>query len=82
MIKTNEKCRCLECGEQLDAATSNNEPDAEVLPSEGDVSICFSCGNVAIFTDKLFLRPPNNGESREIENSPEIKRAVKMILNR
>jgi hypothetical protein len=57
--------RCLRCGESLDAATpilnSEHQP-----PSPGDVSICFKCNHIAIFTRGGKLREPRADELRSI----------------
>lgn len=44
---------CPTCGKNLDAAT---HPTEDVSPSPGDVTICYGCQDILIFTDELGLR--------------------------
>lgn len=51
MISYTTEYNCLQCGEILDAVTPvNNDTD---VPNSGDISICYSCGHVMIFTDDI-----------------------------
>jgi hypothetical protein len=45
---------CAACGERLDGATSTFHPG---LPSEGDVSVCAYCHNIAVYRADQTLRP-------------------------
>ena len=47
---------CPECGDKLDRATS---PKGET-PEPGDVSICFNCGTILVFDDKLVSKRPDD----------------------
>ena len=48
---------------------------------EGDVSICFKCGEIMIFTKELEYRKPSYGEIEKIvRNCPEINRLHKWII--
>jgi hypothetical protein len=60
---------CISCGKLNDQAT---DPLEEVQPKPGDVSICFYCGHIAVFTLDLTLREPNLEEARDIAGNPEI----------
>ena len=41
--------RCERCDEELDAASAASG-EAELAPKSGDISICFYCGDLRIFT--------------------------------
>lgn len=51
--------RCWKCGYKMDA-TSPAIGNAK--PSEGDISMCLSCGAVTIFTKDFSLRKPTPDE--------------------
>lgn len=68
---------CAACGERLDGATSTFRPG---LPSEGDISVCCYCQNIAVFRADQTLRPmtarewaalpqPMRGELEKIKTS-------------
>jgi hypothetical protein len=46
--------RCPHCGYQMDAAAVLDGPPPQ--PSEGDLSVCFGCGETLRFDGKLRLR--------------------------
>ncbi len=46
---------CLECGYRFDAACPVKGPDRD--PKAGDVCICLNCGQAAVFTAELRMRP-------------------------
>lgn len=46
-----QESRCPACRKALDAATAIDAPTAK--PKPGDVSLCFGCGTVLVFTKKL-----------------------------
>ena len=50
---------CPSCGKKLNAAT---HPTEDVTPSPGDVTICFGCQDLLIFTEDLGLRRPTEAE--------------------
>lgn len=64
---------CRRCGEKLDAAT---DTDGDARPTEGDVSICWSCGTVSFFTDLLALREPTVDEVRALLNDKQVNRVL------
>jgi len=45
---------CAACGKRLDGATSTFRPG---LPSEGDISVCAYCQNIAVYRADQTLRP-------------------------
>jgi hypothetical protein len=61
--------RCINCGEVQEAATGINVEDA---PGEGDVSICFKCGHIAIFNANMQLRNPTDAEMYELAGDKNI----------
>jgi hypothetical protein len=66
--------RCLRCDELLDAATPI--PGSEhKRPARGDVSICWTCNHVAIFTRDFKLREPRPDELRAILADPRVTSA-------
>lgn len=54
------ECQCPACGENLDTSTHAGEEDFE--PRPGDLSVCFYCREVSVFTDDLKLRPMTEAE--------------------
>jgi hypothetical protein len=65
--------RCLRCDELLDAATPI--PGSEHnRPARGDVSICWKCNHVAIFTRGSKLREPRPDELRAIMADPRVSK--------
>jgi hypothetical protein len=71
--------RCLRCRQLLDAATV---VDDDCRPEAGDVSICMTCGHVAIFTHAGKLRQPRPAELRKImcdERIVATRAAVKLL---
>ena len=49
---------CPYCGTKLDIATkvNNFKIDNESMPKPGAISLCFSCGELSIFNDGLYMR--------------------------
>jgi hypothetical protein len=60
-ITRHEPATCPACGHPIDAA-GTPEPGDDYVPAPGDVSICFGCGFVLIFTQNLKLRAPTPDE--------------------
>lgn len=50
------KSVCPTCGYVVDAASIAVGPESCRPPSEGDISLCFKCGEVMVFRDDLSLR--------------------------
>jgi hypothetical protein len=55
---------CPFCRQHHDAATHAYRQD--YLPADGDVSLCFGCGEFCVFDDKAFggMRKPTKKEQR------------------
>jgi hypothetical protein len=66
--------RCLRCDELLDAATAVPGSD-DSRPVRGDVSICFRCNHIAVFTRGGKLREPRPDELRAITTDGRVNRA-------
>lgn len=69
-----DKLKCLDCGENLDLATSTTAEHA--TPSPGDVSVCVYCGNIAAFED-YGLRHLTSSEMYEIAGDERVLAAQK-----
>ena len=61
---------CPSCGQDNDGHTRATGPAAE--PSPGDVSLCFYCGTVGIFTEGGAIRLPDAAEAAELDRDPEL----------
>jgi hypothetical protein len=62
---------CLSCGIQANAATSvGYAPNKK--PTPGDVTVCFKCGHIMLFGDKLELREPTAKEAYAIAGDKRI----------
>jgi hypothetical protein len=59
---------CVECGKPLDAATFLM--DDKVKPNPGDISICFYCGHMTVFTDDMHRRELTPEEIHDIAGDP------------
>lgn len=69
---------CSICGYDLDGASQVN---GDNMPKPGDVSICISCANIAIFDDDLKLRQPDLDEERELlKNQVIVEAQIKVLL--
>lgn len=66
---------CKACGYLLEE-TTDTSPDKR-LPLPGDVSLCFNCGHLQIFSDNLSLRDPTDEEIYDLAGDPEMLRAQK-----
>lgn len=62
---------CPHCGRVNELA--GGAPDK--APVEGDVSLCWQCGGIAIFTAGGSSRLPTHEEAIEIGQSPEVRAA-------
>lgn len=72
---------CLSCGETIDgAAPVDQDADDPAAPAPGAVSLCFYCGNLAVFelhpVGYLYLRPPTDDERTAMLADPQIVRAM------
>ena len=62
---------CKSCGNLNDAATPIESYER---PTSGDVSVCFKCGHITMFTDNLTLRELTDEEMLEIAHEPRIQK--------
>lgn len=67
---------CPHCGEELDAATrmfakAVGDLIVDTVPSDGDVSICFTCGHIMVFEGGA-PRNPTTTEMYAIAGDPRI----------
>jgi len=56
---------CSHCGTILDSVTAVNDSEKS-LPQEGSLSICFTCGNLAVFNPDHSLRDISITEKLEL----------------
>lgn len=66
---------CHGCGYKPDRAT---DAFGDAVPKAGDVSICLSCGELAVFTKDLTLRPPTEEESKRFNSDERIIRTQRI----
>lgn len=64
-----EQTNCPHCG-RLNNRHATTDPSE---PSEGDFSMCWKCGGVAVFTEDG-VRLPTTEEEAEISQEPMIKK--------
>ncbi|CAJ5618854.1 Uncharacterised protein [Burkholderia pseudomallei] len=66
---------CPHCGAHNDRHSAVTEPgEAPAPPSDGDVSICISCGELAIFDmHERCLRFPTIDEANALEGNPDLQ---------
>lgn len=76
MSVTTRENKCLSCGVLNDLATDIN---SDAVPKENDVSICFSCGHIAVFKEDLSLRELTEEEKDEVDNSEHIQETLSMM---
>lgn len=72
-LKIGKRVTCPHCGK---VHTDHMPVSAGPRPKKGDVSICITCGQASIF-DRVpgWLRLPTDDEWRELEQTPELRRA-------
>ena len=63
---------CPYCGRENDSHTSADPRDR---PAPGDVSICWGCRQIGLFTD-TGVRKPTAAEPAELEQAPEVRQAL------
>jgi hypothetical protein len=73
---------CPFCGQHHDAATSTERRD--YVPEDGDVSMCFSCGEFCVFDSEAYggMRKPTKKELRTFardERLQELRTAWKVV---
>ena len=76
-----KKDYCPACGVEHTAATSLNE---DVIPEEGDVSLCIECGIILAFNKDLTLRLARFEDYNNLDAKQFlfIKKAQEVIKNR
>ena len=72
---------CPSCGRPNPAATHAIPGDIEPPPAEGDVSICWGCAKLAVFTgDGLNVRACTEAERAEFLADPACVEAIGAVL--
>jgi hypothetical protein len=62
---------CPFCRLQQEAVTHISGKD--YVPSNGDITMCFNCGGISVFTNDGGLRKPTKKEQRELDQNSRIK---------
>ena len=79
MTTRGDPVKCWACGKSTDSTTAVIGEDSR--PDAGDVSICFGCGELAIFTGHdLETRRPTDDERAEALDEPDVIRARGAVL--
>lgn len=68
---------CWSCGERLDDQTAAGP--GRQTPAPGDVSVCFYCAAVGIFTEDD-VREPTSAEAADLLNDPNVVNVRLAIL--
>lgn len=63
---------CPHCGQRFECATALQQ---EGGPGPGDVSICWTCGELAMFDDEMRLRAPTAEEAVILGNDADLQKA-------
>lgn len=66
---------CSKCGYNFDCATDLR---VENRPKPGDWSMCFKCGNIAVFDEQLKVRSATQEELLRAIEEPEIAAYIKL----
>lgn len=75
MTSTDDQRACPHCGRINEA---HDGPTRDATPKPGDVSLCWGCGGVGIFTE-TGVRKPTPDEAAELEAAPKVKAAQAAI---
>jgi hypothetical protein len=51
----------------MNAATSMSRPDDQVMPEDGDPTVCIECAAILVYNADTTLRLPHDGELRELK---------------
>jgi hypothetical protein len=71
---------CPYCGKATDADAPAPGTDENVgAPGPGDVSVCFYCAGISIFTE-TGLRKPTEDERAELLDDPDVIEAAAAVL--
>lgn len=65
-------CKCLNCGEMLDAASAVLEYGFDASPDSTDFTVCIGCGHVMGFAEDLSLREVTIEEIIKIAGDPRL----------
>jgi hypothetical protein len=65
---------CRQCGQYLDRLMC--PCDESLIPGDGDLSICTSCGLISVYTETGLLRAPTADELLEALADPEVQRML------
>jgi hypothetical protein len=68
-----KKTACAGCGYLVDSATFLG--DGKKVPTDGDISVCFRCGTLAVFEGGVPRPPVSPEEIAAAEQDPEVQRA-------
>jgi hypothetical protein len=69
-----KKSSCPTCGKVFDSATCATGNEA---PKPGDVTVCFGCGMILVFTEDMGVRPMTPSERADFRLSPAWPEMVK-----
>ena len=67
---------CPACGYEVQAV-SPSIPDYKEKPKAGDITMCVSCGYLAVFGRNMRLRRMSKRKLAEVMNDPEVQLMVK-----
>jgi hypothetical protein len=65
---------CRQCGKYLDRSMCPY--DESLVPGDGDLSICISCGLISVYTETGLLRAPTPDELTEALADPDVQRVL------
>ena len=71
--------RCTHCGYRVDRAASTTGDEA---PADGDISICFRCGNAdayAVGPSGISIRALTADERPRVMANPQVRRVIAAI---
>lgn len=75
--KNSDAHRCPTCNTSLNAATG---VDTDAKPENGDISICFGCGEILTFNDDLTLSKISEKMLTEIQSeAPDTYLSIKRM---
>lgn len=67
--------KCPNCGYKLDACTAT-KPGPDVRPSPGDASVCYRCGEILVFDERLRIVRPTPQQLAELRASKKLWRIL------
>lgn len=78
-----DRCVCPGCDSRNDGHMESTDPDAEDMPSHGDISICAYCGTISKYdvTEGVrTLRTLTEPERKRALSDPEVVRALSILM--